>query len=757
MASFLKCGLARGLARVLIAALVASSLPVPARASYYTRLDTRIAKDELGNRLFQTDANGHTTHFLYDKLGRQSARILPDGKRELMAYDPAGNLETRTDFMGRQTSYGYDENNRLLSRSYPSAAESVSFTYTPTGRRLTATDARGTTSYGYDVRDRLLSLTQPGFGPGTASLGYTYDGNGNRLTLTATVNGQSHTTGYTYDDAGRLDLVTDPAGRVYDHGYDRNSNRESLAHPNGVATAYTYDNLNRLTNLATTHPASTRHIQSYRFTLGPAGNRTKIVEHQGLPQQRTLDYSYDSLYRLTGETATESLGLAYSKTFGYDPVGNRQTQTTTIGPAGSPGPTLQPGTIGYGYDTRDRLLSEQLDATPATAYGWDSNGNLTTKDAEATYTWDHENRLLRVQKTDGTVVEHAYDADGNRVQTKTTPPAATAQTTNFLVDTSASLSHVVAEAHGTGMLQALYVRGDDLLSVMRPLAAAPASATDWQTRHYHADGIGSIRRLTDEAGNITDGYTYSAFGELLAHTGADPQPYAFTGELLDPNSGFQYHRARWMDPSTGRFTGMDPFAGMEWDPRSLVKYLYAAGDPVNLRDASGLIFSPLQWATIGCAVHGAVSQYYAALGGIIDSAVCWSNRKRPDIRFHRDAVGFPGTQGEVYEIKPFADAATAAAEVQWYSGHLKSSHPQVDWKPGTMIAPQPSFYPFGQFIHPLLTGYSVSVRLSGLGDGVIVYTVGNSLVSKVLPVLVLATVTGALLINTVGVVSLSRF
>ena len=144
------------------------------------------------------------------------------------------------------------------------------------------------------------------------------------------------------------------------------------------------------------------------------------MEAVGLPQQRTLDYSYDALYRLTGETVTEALGLAYSKTFGYDPVGNRQTQTTVIGPAGSTGPNLQPGTIAYGYDARDRLLSEQLGADPVTAYGWDANGNLTTKDAEATYTWDDENRLVRVQKADGTLVDYRYDVDGTRVQTRTT-------------------------------------------------------------------------------------------------------------------------------------------------------------------------------------------------------------------------------------------------------------------------------------------------------------------------------------------------
>ena len=271
--------------------------------------------------------------------------MLPDKvEREAMTYDVAGNLETRVDFTSRTTRYGYDEREitRLVSRSHPNPVENVSFTYTATGRRETATDARGTTRYGYDLRDRLTSLEQPGFGTGTARLGFAYDGNGNRLALTATVGGQSFGTGYTYDDAGRLDVVTDPAGRLYDLGYDANGNRASLAQPNGAVTAYTYDNLNRLTNLATTIASLSRTVQTYAFTLGPAGNRTRIVEAAGLPQQRTLDYSYDALYRLTGETATESLGLAYNKTFGYDPVGNRQTQATVIGPAGSTGPSLQP-------------------------------------------------------------------------------------------------------------------------------------------------------------------------------------------------------------------------------------------------------------------------------------------------------------------------------------------------------------------------------------------------------------------------------
>jgi RHS repeat-associated protein len=100
--------------------------------------------------------------------------------------------------------------------------------------------------------------------------------------------------------------------------------------------------------------------------------------------------------------------------------------------------------------------------------------------------------------------------------------------------------------------------------------------------------------------------TKTAFGELLAHTGSDLQPYAFTGELYDPNVGFQYHRARWMDPRTGRFASVDPFEGRIFDPPTLHKYLYAGADPVNKIDPSGRELTVGQLAVVG-AMIGALS------------------------------------------------------------------------------------------------------------------------------------------------------
>jgi len=223
-----------------------------------------------------------------------------------------------------------------------------------------------------------------------------------------------------------------------------------------------------------------------------------------------------------------------------DPVGNREVQTTT---------GLGAGVVNYTYDDRDRLLTEN-----GTLYGWDDNGNLTSKSAEATYFWDFEDRLVRVEKTDGAVVTHAYDADGNRVRTEVTPSTGPPTVTEFLVDPSGSLSRIIAETDHTGNLIAQYVRGvDDLLSVIRPT----------ETRFYHADGLGSIRFLTDESGNVTDSYEYTAFGEQLQHVGTDPQPYQFAGGPFEPNSRVHYNRTRWLDSSVGRFLSADTFRGPE--------------------------------------------------------------------------------------------------------------------------------------------------------------------------------------------------
>ena len=689
--------------------------------------------DELGNRVRQIDANDHTTAFEYDRLGREIKRLLPaigtaDPAFETKSYDDAGNLEARTDFAGRVTAYTYDVMNRLVARTaqcapFPCAgAADASFTYTSSGRRETVTDSRGVTNYTYDDRDRLESLTYPD----GRSLAYLYDANGNRTRLTATlpaVGGGSATvltTTYTHDDANRLDLVTDTAGRVYDHGYDLNGNRTSLAQPNGTLTSYVYNTLNRLTNLSTLSGSNT--IQGYALTLGAAGNRERIEEADGTARQ----YGYDELYRLTGETVTIGALNAYTKTFTYDDVGNRMTQATTVGPAGTPGGPLTGHPDSYQYDARDRLIQTFQSGTPSTDYEWDKDGNLVSQEFEATYTWDRENRLLRVNKNNGTVVEHTYDADGARVRTVTTPSGGSASTTHFLVDTAGSLSHVVAETNASGVLQVHYVCGDDLLSLMRPDGSG-----GWTSRFYHSDHIGSIRRLTDEAGAITDGYTYTAFGELLAHSGTDPQPYAFSGEPYDPNVGFQYHRARWMDPRVGRFVGMDRFRGRLREPATLHRFGYAGADPSNKADPSGddfglvttsratqvstqlqvqsitaarpaiAVSKVIAWLVLGVAAGGAVPGPLAVLKEIKERGVpadlyAFGNRTQPRGPRPSD-FGLPDASGDVGpESPPLPKGASTFGNPHAapLTGHYHSIPRGILLPPGLGVVPDgPEFVP----------------------------------------------------------------
>jgi RHS repeat-associated protein len=666
---------------------------------------TNYAYDEVGNRLAETDAAGHTTRYEYDRLRRVTRRVLPDGSAETRAYDGAGNLVARVDFAGRTSTYSYDSDDRLLGRTYPDGS-SVGFTYAPTGPRLSATDARGTTTYAYDSRDRLVRLTCPD----GRRLDYAYDGEGRRTALTAYVGAGLSVVlpaAFAYDAAGRLKRVTDPLGRPYDLGWDAAGNRATLAYPNGTTTTYAFDTLNRLVSLGTTHAATTTVVQAYTFTLGPAGNRTRIDEAGGVLRQ----YTYDDLYRLTGEGVGGP--LAYTKAFSYDAVGNRLTQDTTG--SGAPGTPTAGGGVGYTYDARNRLLAET--GASAFSYAWDASGNLAARSGDAVYTWDFDERLLRVEKSDGTRVDHVYDADGNRVRTTLTPPGGAAQVVDYLVDTSGRLAHVVAETDGGGNLRAYYLRGaGDLLATLRPDGGG-----GWSTRFYHADGVGSIRALTDEAGAVTDTYVYTAFGELIEHNGADPQPYAFAGEPYDPNVAFQYHRARWLDPRLGRFVSMDPFPQQLADPAGLHAYLYARNAPLDLVDPTGLfgefslggmlavsaiigILSSIAaigyglWnynrtlpTVRGTAVHEAIFPFYRAVGFRCNAWIATSanppiDRQRPDCRHHG-----PGPfSGDVYEIKPIGLLADGVAEVAYYIAILATRYPGVPWHEGlALLAPTP--------------------------------------------------------------------
>jgi RHS repeat-associated protein len=69
-------------------------------------------------------------------------------------------------------------------------------------------------------------------------------------------------------------------------------------------------------------------------------------------------------------------------------------------------------------------------------------------------------------------------------------------------------------------------------------------------------------------------------------TSPEFQPFGFAGGLYDADTGLVHFRAREYDASIGRWISKDP---IRFDGGQGNLYAYAADDPVNRSDASGLL------------------------------------------------------------------------------------------------------------------------------------------------------------------------
>ncbi|WP_197455185.1 RHS repeat-associated core domain-containing protein [Stieleria varia] len=120
--------------------------------------------------------------------------------------------------------------------------------------------------------------------------------------------------------------------------------------------------------------------------------------------------------------------------------------------------------------------------------------------------------------------------------------------------------------------------------------------TNDQLHVFGHDGHGSVRVLYDTAATIAQVFTFAAYGEMIALHNAVAQSIAVTnrlsslgysGEHFDAKASQQYLRARFYNPTNGRFNRLDPYTGNMQDPQSLHKYAYVHGDPIGNLDPTG--------------------------------------------------------------------------------------------------------------------------------------------------------------------------
>ena len=105
--------------------------------------------------------------------------------------------------------------------------------------------------------------------------------------------------------------------------------------------------------------------------------------------------------------------------------------------------------------------------------------------------------------------------------------------------------------------------------------------------YYVTDSHGNVVQLTDESGKVIKDYDYDSFGNEVHADKKDENPFRYCGEYYDKETEEVYLRARYYQPTVGRFLTRDTYTGESGDPLSLHLYTYCGNDGMNKCDADG--------------------------------------------------------------------------------------------------------------------------------------------------------------------------
>ena len=114
----------------------------------------------------------------------------------------------------------------------------------------------------------------------------------------------------------------------------------------------------------------------------------------------------------------------------------------------------------------------------------------------------------------------------------------------------------------------------------------PNDTTKEETFFFHSDHLGSTSYITDDHANITQYDAYLPYGELLVdeHSSSEDLPYKFNGKQFDEETGLYYYGARYLNPMTSLWYGVDPLAEKY---QFLGSYVYCSANPIKIIDVDG--------------------------------------------------------------------------------------------------------------------------------------------------------------------------
>ena len=340
--------------------------------------------------------------------------------------------------------------------------------------------------------------------------------------------------------------VSDEEGALAGYGF-KGGLLTSASFGNGSVT-YSYDRAGRITALNNSVGTASR---GYAYEYDRAGNQTKKTE-TGNGEDKVTEYAYDSLNRLSEVTEDDGTRTEYS----FDAWGNIAEKTYhhpsdyvfELGETAISGVTEH--TVSYVYDEADRLLSEtesvtgSADFSGVRTYAYDDAGNLTGRTTSGdygakseSYVYDAFGKLIKYLENGEEKASYKYNGSGQRVE-----KTVNGVKTKFYWD-GANIKN-----EGT----ASTVNATNYFGANGVFGRKSGSVTNTLYKNGHGDTV-----LLTNGNTVVRDYEYDAYGKEKGGSSADENPFRYSGEYFDSETGFIYLRNRYYDPSSARFISED--------------------------------------------------------------------------------------------------------------------------------------------------------------------------------------------------------
>ena len=539
----------------------------------------------------------------YDSWNRVQTMTYPDGEVVTYHYNAAGQVESLTsNKQGRQSvivdRIGYDKEGHTVYTKLGNGTETT-YTYDKQRERLQVMNltADGQTvmenRYRYDAVDNILGITNAA----------------NPTSLTklnkAKLGGRSSHT-YEYDELNRLIHASGKAKRAsYDMVMSFGRMSEPLTKVQKVDStttaksynfAYKYEDSN--------HPTAPTQIGHDHYTYDANGNPT-LVTNDSTNTTREMYWDEDNrlmvlsdngktnryTYNAAGERIMKSYGTMEGVYINGAPQGItfHETDNFTLYPASIL--SVNKNRFTKHYFIGDKRIASRI-GTGLFNNVYGRNGSYVTAGQQ-----DYAERMNQIQTQ-----KEAYYKKVGVAPGVPTEKGAYGDPENTGVGYNAVLTELGNHDVPQGWVQTPKpnttpntnpgppVSWNDPSNPDDPQAGygyIPNDTTKEETFFYHSDHLGSTSYITDDHANITQYDAYLPYGELLVdeHSSSEDLPYKFNGKQFDDETGLYYYGARYMNPVTSLWYGVDPLAEKYV---STGGYVYTLDNPVKLSDIEGL-------------------------------------------------------------------------------------------------------------------------------------------------------------------------